>query len=200
MNILLLGLITGIAFGYVLQRIGVAQCACLFNALNLKNLKAIKVIGTAIAVGIFILYPLQAAGAVALGARTLYVGGVVVGGALFGLGFAMTGLCPGTALAALGAGKKDILYLVAGALTGSFFYALVYDSLRPTLIDSWNFGGVTLVDWFGGNALLIGYIFAFALLGAVLWLNHQDEQSGAADAEACVLPQAKPQDPASTSA
>ncbi len=85
--------------------------------------------------------------------------------------------------------EETLLDLVAGALSGSFVYALVYDSLRPTLIDSFDFGGVTLVDWFGGNALLVGYVFALALLGAVLWLDHQDRVAGAADEEACALPQ-----------
>ncbi len=187
MNVLVLGLVTGIAFGYVLQRIGVAQCACLFNALNLKNLKAVKVMATAIAVGILLLYPIQAMGGIALGARTLYIGGVVVGGAIFGLGFALAGLCPGTALAALGGGKKDVFYLMAGALSGSFVYALVYEPMRPLMIDSLNFGDLTLTQVFGGNALLVGYVFAFLLLGAVFWLDAQDRKTGAADQEACTL-------------
>ena len=105
MNVLLLGLITGIGFGYVLQRAGVSECTCLFNALSLRNVKAIKLMATAVAVGIIVLYPIVAITGLNLGAKNLNVLSLAIGGGIFGIGFAMSGLCPGTALAALGAGK-----------------------------------------------------------------------------------------------
>lgn len=193
MGILLLGLITGVAFGYTLQRVGVTQCACLFNALSLKNTKAIKLMGTAVALSIFVLYPIVMAGGVDLGSKTLYVGGVVLGGAIFGLGFAMVGLCPGSALAALGGGKKEVLYLIAGALTGSFVYSLVYEPLVPLLIEPLNYGKLTLPDLIGGSPIVIAYILGAIILGAVLFLDKKDRELGQNDQNACVLPtQAQP--------
>src|SRR5690625_3612643 len=119
MGVLLLGLVTGTAFGYILYRAGVSRCGCIFDALNLLNLKAVKLMLTAVATGSLIVYPLSALGLVTIGGKTLYVLGVLVGGAIFGAGFALAGYCPGTALAALGAGTKHILWVVAGGLTGA---------------------------------------------------------------------------------
>lgn len=184
MNILLLGLITGVGFGYVLQRAGVSDCACLFNALNLRNTKAIKLMATAVAVGIFILYPFVALRGLDLGAKNLNVLSLAIGGAIFGVGFALSGLCPGTALAALGAGKKDVLYLIAGGLVGSFFYALVYEPLKPILIDPLSFGKVTLPDLLNLPPLLVGYVFALVILGIVLLLNRRDQKARAQDSTA----------------
>ncbi|NMA62278.1 MAG: YeeE/YedE family protein [Firmicutes bacterium] len=181
MNILLLGLVTGVGFGYVLQRAGVSDCACLFNALNLRNTKAIKLMATAVAVGIFILYPFVALGGLSLGAKNLNVLSLVIGGAIFGVGFALSGLCPGTALAALGAGKKDVLYLIAGGLVGSFVYALVYEPLKPILIDPLSFGKVTLPDLLNLPPLLVGYVFALVILAVVLLLDRRDQKADAQD-------------------
>lgn len=184
MNVLLLGLLTGVGFGYVLQRAGVSECACLVNALNLRNTKAIKLMATAVAVGAFILYPLVALTGLELGAKNLNVLALGVGGAIFGVGFALSGLCPGTALAALGAGKKDVLYLVAGGLVGSFVYALAYEPLKPILIDPLSFGKVTLPGLLNLPPLLVGYVFALIILGVVLLLDRLDQKAGAHDSAA----------------
>src|SRR5690554_1939840 len=125
MGVLMLGLITGVAFGYILQNVGVAKCGCIFDALNLRNLKAVKMMLTAVAVGSLIVYPASALGWVSLGGKTLYVLALVVGGALFGGGFAMAGYCPGTALAAMGAGRRDVLPVIAGGPAGALAYAPV---------------------------------------------------------------------------
>lgn len=184
MNVLLLGLITGVGFGYVLQRAGVSECACLFNALNLRNTKAIKLMATAVAVGIIALYPLVALTGLELGAKNLNVLALGVGGAIFGVGFALSGLCPGTALAALGAGKKDVLYLIAGGLMGSFVYALAYEPLKPILIDPLSFGKVTLPALLNLSPLFVGYVVALAIIGAVLLLDRRDQKAGALDSAA----------------
>lgn len=184
MNVLFLGLITGIGFGYVLQRSGVSDCACLFNALNLRNTKAIKLMATAVAVGILVLYPVMAVTGLTIGAKNLNILALVLGGGIFGLGFALSGLCPGTALAALGAGKKDVLYLIAGALTGSFFYALAYEPLKPILIDPLSYGKVTLPDLLNLSPLVVGYVMAALILVAVFLLDSKDKKAGALDREA----------------
>ena len=167
MGILALGLVTGVAFGYILYRSGVSRCGCIFDALNLLNLKAVKLMLTAVAVGSLIVYPLSALGLVSIGGKTLYVLGVLAGGAVFGLGFAIAGYCPGTALAALGAGRKDAWPMVLGGLAGALAYARVYPVLEPVLIRPLNFGRHSLPDALGVNPVAMGIAFALLLLGVV---------------------------------
>lgn len=171
MGVLALGLITGIAFGIILQRSGVSGCGCIFNALELKDLKAVKLMMTAVAVGSLIVYPASALGLVSIGGKTLYVLGVIVGGAIFGAGFALAGYCPGTALAALGAGVKSVLWVVAGGLAGAFAYAVVYRWLEPVLITPANYGRVSLPDLLGTNPTVTGIVFGAALLLAVFAID-----------------------------
>lgn len=175
MGILLLGLVTGIAFGYILYRAGVSRCGCIFDALNLLNLKAVKLMLTAVAVGSLIVYPLSALGLVSVGGKNLYVLGVLAGGAIFGLGFAVAGYCPGTALAALGAGRKDAWPMVLGGLLGALAYALVYPLLEPVLIRPLNYGRHSLPDFLGVNSVAMGLLFGAALIGVVFLIDRWEK-------------------------
>jgi uncharacterized membrane protein YedE/YeeE len=58
-----------------------------------------------------------------------YHAGVVIGGMLFGAGWAITGACPGPIYAQMGAGEWMALFTFAGALLGMFTYA----ALKPRL-------------------------------------------------------------------
>lgn len=55
--------------------------------------------------------------------------GVVIGGMIFGAGWAITGACPGPIYAQIGGGEWMALFTLAGALTGMFLYAW----LKPKL-------------------------------------------------------------------
>lgn len=53
----------------------------------------------------------------------------LIGGSLFGLGWALAGACPGPMFAILGAGFLPVLFCIAGALIGTWLYGLVQDKL-----------------------------------------------------------------------
>ena len=58
-----------------------------------------------------------------------YHKGTIIGGALFGVGWAVTGACPGPIYAQIGSGEWLALTTFAGALSGAYLYAL----LKPRL-------------------------------------------------------------------
>jgi uncharacterized protein len=53
----------------------------------------------------------------------------LIGGSIFGMGWAMTGACPGPIFVLLGHGYTVMLMVIAGALAGTFLYGLVRDRL-----------------------------------------------------------------------
>ena len=99
---LILGAAFGVAFGYLLQKGGVAKYHVLVGMLLLEDFTVAKVMLTAILVGSVGVFGLHALGLVKLHIKPTRYAANVLGGLLFGVGFALIGYCPGTGAAALG--------------------------------------------------------------------------------------------------
>ena len=146
MNIIL-AIILGILFGFALQRVGANNPQNIINMLRLKDLHLMKAIFFAIGFSSTLLFLLMAFGIIDgghLSVKSSYFG-VIVGGSLLGLGFAIAGYCPGTSLTALADGRKDALFFIGGGLLGALLYTLVYGSIKET----WLFDKVA-----GGKVML----------------------------------------------
>ncbi|MDE3042106.1 MAG: YeeE/YedE family protein [Nitrospirota bacterium] len=163
---LLLGLILGAAFGAVIQLSGASSYSKITNALRLKDLTIMKLILTAIGVGLIGVHLLDALGLANMKVKDLYLPGLVVAGLIFGVGFAVTGYCPGTALAAAAEGKPDAWATVLGGLLGALVFAFMFPDLETYLLSFGQYGPVTIHGSFGIQGLLLA-----APLGALcLWL------------------------------
>ena len=71
--------------------------------------------------------------------------GVILGGAILGLGFALGGYCPGTCVVALGRGRKDALAFVLGGLLGAFVYMLVFGLIKDSVLFNPIAGGAVTI-------------------------------------------------------
>src|SRR5690554_1164375 len=111
---LVYGLIAGILFGFLLQRARVIRYDKQVGALLLKDLTIVKFMFTAILVGMVGIYLLADLGMIKVAGRSLILGGTLIGGGLFGAGWALIGYCPGTGWAALGEGRIDALFGLLG--------------------------------------------------------------------------------------
>ncbi len=92
-------------------------------------------------VGIYLLYDL---GWVKLSVKPLILGGNVLGGLIFGVGWAIVGYCPATAMAALGEGRYDSVFGLAGMILGAGLYAEFYPQIKAGVLGCGDFGKVTL--------------------------------------------------------
>ncbi len=144
---ILLALIIGGLFGFVLDRIGATNPTVLGRMLALFNLGLMKAILLAIGVGSILMFAGQMVGLVDVGhmsVKTAYIG-VFVGGLLLGTGWAVAGYCPGTGLSAAASGRKDALFFVAGGLLGAAAYMVTYPSVKAMgLLEKIAGGKVTI--------------------------------------------------------
>ena len=144
---IILAIVIGAAFGFVLDRIGTTNPNWIFKMLNLTNMHLAKTILMAIGVGSVLMFVGQMVGFVDVGhmsVKTAYVG-VGVGGLIMGFGWAFSGYCPGTSVAAAASGRKDALFFIAGGLLGAAAYMVSYASIKGTfLMDKIAGGKVTL--------------------------------------------------------
>ncbi|MCG8634791.1 MAG: YeeE/YedE family protein [Desulfobacterales bacterium] len=144
---IVLAIIIGIFFGFALQRVGATNPQNIINMLRLKDLHLMKAIFFAIGISSTVLFLLMAASVIDSGhlsVKSSYIG-VIAGGALLGLGFAVAGYCPGTGLAALADGRKDALFFVGGGLLGALIYTLVYGSIKGTWLFNKIAGGKVML-------------------------------------------------------
>ncbi|MCA1560212.1 MAG: YeeE/YedE family protein [Acidobacteria bacterium] len=174
---LALGLITGVAFGFLLQKGGVANYQTILGQLLLRNWTVVKIMGTAIAVGAVGVYALVGGGAATLDIWSFQIGGVIVGALLFGVGLAVFGYCPGTSVTASGQGSRDAMMGVAGMAVGAGVFVAAYPSLEPVINGFGDVGKITLVELLGVSPWTV--ILALVVMVTVaLWLVERHEGSG----------------------
>lgn len=131
-------LVLGTAFGWVLSRSGAADYDYVQRMFLFESLQLYGIIGTAVALTAPGLWVLKRFGRTALGAP-LKVSpkprhpGNVLGGVLFGVGWSITGMCPGPILVNVGEGKVYALAALAGVLVGAGAFGVLYERLAPPL-------------------------------------------------------------------
>lgn len=144
---IILAIVLGILFGFVLHRVGASNPQRIVDMLRLKDFHLMKAILFGIAVASALLFLGMAAGIINpshLSVKTSYWG-VIVGGLILGLGWAIAAYCPGTGVAALGDGRKDAIFFVSGGLFGALIYMFVYADIKSTGL---------LFDIIGGKSTL----------------------------------------------
>lgn len=161
---LLAGLILGALFGAALQLSGASSHTKITNALRLKDLTIIKLLLAAIGVGLVGVHLLDLFGWANMKVKDLYLPGIAVAGLIFGVGFAVTGYCPGTALAAAAEGKPDAWATALGGLLGALVFAFMFPDLESSLVSLGRYGPVTIQEAFGIRGIVIA-----APLGAFCW-------------------------------
>lgn len=147
MTMIILAIVLGFAFGFVLDRVGATNPSIIGRMLNLTNLNLAKTILLAIGVGSVLMFAGQMLGIVDVGhmsVKAAYVG-VFIGGLMLGAGWALAGFCPGTGVVAAGSGRKDALFYIAGGLLGAAAYMVTYPAWKASgLLNDIAGGKVTL--------------------------------------------------------
>ena len=169
MTTLMYGLITGILFGFFLQKGRVLRYDKQISALLLQDMTIVKFMLSHIVVAMIGVYFLVDLGLAQLSLKPTILGAVIIGGLIFGFGWGLLGYCPGTSLGALGEGRTDAIWGIAGMLVGAAIYAEAYPYLLKTVLTWGNYGKITIPQVLGVNhwfviipfILLVGALFAW---------------------------------------
>lgn len=135
------GALTGAGFGIVLYKVGATRYSRVMGMLTLRDTKVMKFAFTAIGVA-SMLYGLAAAAGVAEEWRLVprvmpYLGSAhLLGGALFGVGMGVSGLCPGTCVAKVGGRGGEKKLAAPAAMVGLVAGVLLYAALKDALLGA----------------------------------------------------------------
>lgn len=149
--VLLLAPVIGFAFGWFLERGGLGNARKLAGQFYLTDLTVFKVLFSALLTAMLGAYWLDQFGVLDLQLVYMpetFVAPQAVGGVLFGAGFLVSGLCPGTSCVAAASGRLDGLAVVGGMLAGVFAFNAAF-SWIASFYDSTALGPVTLTDLAG---------------------------------------------------
>lgn len=175
---LILALVIGVAFGFVLERGGLGNARKLVGQFLLTDLTVFKVMFSAILTAMLGLFFLSAMGLLNLQLIEFsdsYLLPQAIGGLLLGAGFAIAGYCPGTTLVGMATGKTDALYCFIGLFVGSWLFSLIFG-----VIESF-YSSTQLIDDHLSQLLnvqtgtIIFTVIAIAIAG--FWLSEKIELS-----------------------
>lgn len=157
-----------ILFGFLLQKGGVGKYNVLLGQLLLQDYTVVKIMMTAVVVGMVGVFTLHHFAKVNLHLQPTRIGAQIIGGSLFGAGFALIAYCPGTGAAALGQGSWDVLFGIVGLIAGSYLFAEMSGLLKRT-VEKWgDKGKLMLPDLLQLPRLPFAFAFA-ALLSVFLY-------------------------------
>ncbi len=163
----LLILVLGFLFGATLQYAKLNRYNVISGMATLENLAVAKAIAAAIGVGIIIIAIEVGLGLASYHLKPLLLGGIAIGGIIFGAGMAILGYCPGTLAVSLGEGSVDALLGIAGALAGGLVYTLLLPFTKQILGP--DLGSISLHSLVGQHHFIF-YLFNTILGIAFVWI------------------------------
>ncbi len=158
----MIGLIIGIIFGFLLQISGVTNYNIILGQLLLKEFTVLKVILSAVIVGMSGIYILKKFSYINLHPKPFYVRSIVIGGLIFGVGFGLLGYCPGTAAGAFGTGSIDAFFGIIGFILGSSIFASIYPKIKEKFMKK-SYGNITIPE-----VLHVNPWFIIAIISAII--------------------------------
>lgn len=174
-----LAFLFGIFFGLALERSGLGDPRKLTGVFYLRDFAMPKVMFTAIVVASAGLYLLSDLGLLDL-EQVYFIPTFfwpqLAGGALFGIGFVVSGYCPGTAVAGLASGRLDALVALAGVSLGSLLFAVVFPAIEGFYRSS-NMGVVTLQQLLDVNHWIVIMLLAVVAGGMFAGIGKREKRT-----------------------
>lgn len=165
---ILITLILGFLFGALLQLAKLNKFNTISGMATLDNLTVAKAIAFTIGIGAILLNIEIGLGIASYHVKPFILGGIIIGGLVFGMGMAILGYCPGTLAISFGEGSMDALIGIAGGLVGGLVYTLILPSMQGILGP--DLGKISLHSLIGTNQVLF-YLLVFIMGGLFIAIS-----------------------------
>jgi hypothetical protein len=170
-------LVLGFLFGAILQNANLNRYNVISGMATLENYAVAKAIAVAIGVGAVIIAIEIGLGLASYHIKPFLLGGVAIGGIIFGAGMAILGYCPGTLPISLGEGSIDALIGIIGGLAGGVIYTLFAPSISG--ITGPDLGSISLYTLIGQHQFIFytAVILIGAVFGTIAFVIHRMEKA-----------------------
>ncbi len=128
-------LLFGIVFGIILYKAEVISWFRIQEMFHFQSFHMYGVIGSAVVTGMISIMIIKKKNLKTISGEVIeiidkqFTKGTIIGGIMFGLGWALTGACPGPLYALVGAGYVSIAIALLSAILGVYLYGILKDKL-----------------------------------------------------------------------
>ncbi|SMO65986.1 DUF6691 family protein [Solitalea koreensis] len=129
-------ILAGIVFGIVMSKSEAVSWYRIQEMFRFQSFHMYGIIGTAVILGVLIVYLIKRFKVKDYSGQPIVFHNkekswprYIIGGTIFGLGWALTGACPGPMFVNIGQGYLVMIIVVFGALIGTYFYGLIKNKL-----------------------------------------------------------------------
>ena len=129
-------LLAGIIFGIILVKSEAVSWYRIFEMFKFQAFHMYGIIGSAVVLGVIAIGLIKITGAKNIKGEKIKVPtkekgfvNYLLGGTIFGLGWALAGACPGPMYILVGTGVFSMLIVIAAAILGTFVYGLIKDKI-----------------------------------------------------------------------
>ena len=168
--------IIGIIFGLIIQYTKLHKFEKIAGFSMLKDTVVPKMLFLTIGLSSLGLFVMVQAGWATYHIKPITLGGLIVGGVLFGTSMAIFGKCPGTGPVSIAEGRIDVMVGAVGGILGGLVFTLYYDKLK--IIMGQNLGKLNLTGYFNDHQGLTVLIFAVILIAISFIIPLKEETDG----------------------
>ena len=129
-------LFVGIFFGIVLVKSEAVSWYRIYEMFKFQSFHMYGIIGSAVILGILAIWVMKKMQLKSIENETITIPPkdkgmfrLLIGGTIFGLGWALAGACPGPMYILVGTGVFSMLLVIGGAILGTFVYGLLHNKL-----------------------------------------------------------------------
>jgi uncharacterized membrane protein YedE/YeeE len=129
-------IIVGICFGIIMYKSEAASWFRIYEMFRFESFHMYGIIGTAVGFGALFVQLIKRFKIKSFDGESIHIAPkdksfyrYIIGGIIFGLGWALAGACPGPIFVLVGAGFLPILIVLASAVLGTFLYGVLKDKL-----------------------------------------------------------------------
>lgn len=129
-------IVVGIIFGIVMSKAEIISWYRIYEMFMFQSFHMYGIIGSAVVLGALFVQLIKRSGMkdiegtpIKFNPKNMSIARYLIGGSIFGLGWAMTGACPGPMFVVVGHGAWIFLVVIGSAVLGTFVYGLVKNYL-----------------------------------------------------------------------
>jgi uncharacterized protein len=163
----------GIVFGAIIQYSRVDKFEKIAGFAMLRDTVVPKMLFLAIGLASVGLYFMVEMGYAQYHVKPIMLGGLIVGGIIFGVSMAILGKCPGTGPVSIAEGRIDVLVGAIGGIFGGLVFTVYFDTFKKIMGES--LGNATLIDYTKGYETIVILIFGIALIGISILIPLRQE-------------------------